>query len=132
MKKEFFLGALCFLAGVVIAVFIAACMFKNLHWPGGDLLMAIVTPFLLGVLSICFSVYVARFGVLTGSNKPMAKYLHLVEIAAIIAVTVLFVALIFRVNHWPGGAQLVLVSCSSLSLLSLIAGFLGCKLLTDK
>lgn len=132
MKKESLQGMLSLLAGIVVAVFIVAFMFKNLHWPGGDLLMALVTPILLLMQAICTSIYVARFGVLKSNGKSAAKHLHRVEISAIIALALFIIALIFRIYHWPGGAYMILVTCFVLSILSLLAGFLGCKLFNDK
>jgi len=132
MKKESLQGLLSVLAGIVGAVIITAFMFKNLQWPGGDLLMAIITPILLLVQAISISVYVALFGALKSNGKSVAKHLHRVEIVAIIILALFIIALIFRIYHWPGGALLVLVTCLVLSILSLIAGFLGCKLCNAK
>lgn len=135
MKKQSFQGALCVLASIVVAVVVMAGMFKNLHWPGGDLLLALVTPFLLMVQAICLSCYVGKYGALNtieGEARPYAQGLLKAEQLAFIALAIFCVAVIFRICHWPGGAYLVMISCISLAILSLAAGYLACKLYSRK
>lgn len=128
MKKESLKCILCLLAGIAGTVFVFACMFKNLHWPGGALMLSIITPALLSLLMIFLSTYAAKFGALKACDKPAAKHLLRVEVAAFITIALLFIALMFRACHWPGGAQLVLITCSTLAILSFLAGIFGCKM----
>ena len=132
MKKESFQGLLCIIAGIMIAAFIFGCMFRNLHWPGGMWLLAVITPCLLAIQSLCLSCYVAKHGKLAQCDKPAAKHLRRIGSAAFVALAFLAIAIIFRANHWPAGAQLVLISCSTLAILSFLAGIFGCKLLNSK
>ena len=135
MKKESFQAMLCCLAGIVVAVFIIGCMFKNLHWPGGDLLLSIITPALLLIQAVCLGCYVGKHGALkniSGPAKPYAMHLLRTEVAAIISIAILIIAIIFRVCHWPGGAQILIVACLSLTVLSILAGIFACRLYAKK
>lgn len=135
MKKQSFQGVLCVLAGIVLAVIIMAFMFKNLQWPGGDLLLAVIVPAMMAILSIDLSCYVSKHGALKaieGKAKPYAHSLLVVEMIAFNALALFFVALIFRICHWPGAALLLLISCILLAILSILAGFFAWMLLSKK
>lgn len=131
MKKESFKGILCLLAGITGTILIFGCMFKALHWPGASYLLYFCSPLLLSLIMICLSCYTAAFGALKSSEKPSAKHLLNAEIIAFIAMAVLVIAIMFKILHWPGGSQMLLVACSTLAFVSLMAGFFGCKLLNE-
>ena len=135
MNKQSFQGALCVLASVLLAVIIITFMFVNLDWPGRDLLLAIIIPAMMAILSINLCIYVGKYGALTtveGKAKSSARFLLIVEKIALIVLVVFFTAIIFRLCHWPFGAQLLMLSCVSLALLSLVAGLGANNLLRNK
>ena len=135
MKKESFLRLLCITASIVVAIGFIAFMFKALHWPVGDLLSTlstIVTPILLVIQSILMLCYVPKYGALKGNGNSVAKDLLNTEISALVFVILFAIGLLFRGLLFPGAAIMIMISCIALCLISLIAGFLGCKLVNKK
>ncbi|MBR5442887.1 MAG: hypothetical protein IKV22_00690 [Paludibacteraceae bacterium] len=132
MKKESFLRLLCITASIVVAIGFIAFMFKALHWPVGDLLSTIVTPILLVIQSILMLCYVPKYGALKGNGNCVAKHLLHTEISALVFVILFAIGLLFRGLLFPGAAIMIMISCIALCLISLIAGFLGCKLINKK
>lgn len=135
MKKESFLGLLCTTAGIVVAIILTAFLFKTLHWPGGTLLSTIITPILLLIQAILMLCYIPKHGalkVLTENGNCIAKHLLNIEISALVFAILLAIGLLFRGLHYPGAGVITMISCCSLCIMSLIAGFLGCKLVNKK
>ena len=135
MKKQFFQGVLCVLANILFAIIFMAVMFKFLHLPGGDLLLFIVTPAMMTALSLCLYIYVGKYRALKafeGEKKPYASFLLKVEMIAFNTLAIFGVAIIFRFCHLPGAVDLLTLSCFTLAILSLLAGFGTCKLLKNK
>ncbi len=119
------------MAGLLMAVILTACMFENLHWPGGDLLLAIIAPTLLLTQSICLSAYVLQFGALKKYDNPSANQLRIIEAVAIFALALLGIAYLFRFMHWPGGAWLMIISSVTLAILSLVGGCIAAKMFKE-
>lgn len=135
MKKESFQGFLLFWAGLLIAAVLMAFMFKHLHWPGGCMLAGIVAPVMLIVQAVCMLCFVPKYGALKAQKEAgnsIAKHLYNIEMSAPVFAVVLAIGMLFRCMHWPGGAQLVLVSCTALAILGILAGILGCAYVNKK
>lgn len=132
MKKESFLRLLCITASIVIAIGFTTFMFKTLHWPGGELLTTTITPILLVIQSILMLCYIPKHGALKGNGNCVAKHLLNTEISALVFAILFAIGLLFSGLRFPGAGIIIMTSCLSLCLISLIAGFLGCKLVNKK
>lgn len=135
MKKQTFQGVLALYSGFVGAVLIDGILFSTLHWPGGSSLLCVVVPLLVAILCLCLAIYVFMHGALNTyveNGISIAKHLRNVEGTAFIFLALAILGFVFRYLQWPGGSQIVMVSCFTLMWLSLLSGILACIFLTKK
>lgn len=135
MKKHTFQGVLALYSGFVGTVLIDGILFSTLHWPGGTSMLCVIVPFLVALLCLCLAIYVFMHGALNAyveKGLSVAKHLRNVEGTAFIFLALAIIGFVFRYLLWPGGAQLVLLSCFALMWLSLLSGILACIFLTKK
>lgn len=135
MKKQTFQGVLALYSGFVGAVLIDGILFSTLHWPGGSSLLCVVVPLLVAILCLCLAIFVFVHGALNtyvGNGISIAKHLRNVEGTAFIFLALAILGFVFRYLQWPGGSQIVMVSCFTLMWLSLLSGILACIFLTKK
>lgn len=135
MKKQTFQGVLALYSGFVGAVLINGILFSTLHWPGGTSMLCVVVPLLVALLCLCLAIYVFMHGALNAyveKGLSVAKHLRNVEGTAFIFLALAIVGFVCRHMHWPGGSQIVMVSCFTLMWLSLLSGILACIFLTKK
>ena len=135
MKKQTFQGVLALYSGFIGAVLINGILFRTLHWPGGTSMLCVVVPLLVALLCLCLAIYVFMHGALNAyveKGLSVAKHLRNVEGTAFIFVALAIVGFVCRHMHWPGGSQIVMVSCFTLMWLSLLSGILACIFLTKK
>ena len=135
MKKQTFQGVLALYSGFVGAVLIDGILFSTLHWPGGSSLLCVVVPLLVAILCLCLAIFVFVHGALNTyveNGLSIAKHLRNVEGTAFIFLALAILGFVFRYLQWPGGSQIVMVSCFALMWLSLLSGILACIFLTKK
>lgn len=135
MDKKTFQKLLCVMSGAFVAIAVVAFLFKVLHYPGGTMLVSIVVPILLMVEGCTLCLYLPKHSALReliAAGNKVARMLLIVEICAAISIIVVGVGLLFRGMHYPGASMMLLVSCMSLAILSLIGGCLGAKLLNKE
>ena len=135
MKKQTFQGVLALYSGFIGAVLINGILFRTLHWPGGTSMLCVVVPLLVALLCLCLAIYVFMHGALNAyveKGLSVAKHLRNVEGTAFIFLALAIVGFVCRHMHWPGGSQIVMVSCFTLMWLSLLSGILACIFLTKK
>lgn len=135
MDKRTFQALLCVMSGAFVAIAVVAFLFKVLHYPGGTMLMNIVVPILLQTEGLTLFFYLLKHSALheliVAGNK-VARVLLFIEGFAALSLIAVGVGLIFRCLHYAGGGMMLLVSCMSLAILSLIGGCLGAKLLNKE
>ena len=135
MKKQTFQGLLTLYSGFVGAAMINGILFRTLHWPGGCSILFVIVPLLVAILCLGLAIYVFMHGALNAyvrKGVSVAKYLRNVEGTAFIFLALVIVGLVCRHMHWPGGSQLVMISCFALMWLSILSGVLACIFLTKK
>ena len=135
MKKQTFQGVLALYSGFVGTVLIDGILFRTLHWPGGTSILCVIVPFLVALLCLCLAIYVFMHGALNAyveKGLSVAEHLRNVEGTAFIFLALAILGFVFRYLQWPGGSQIVLVSCFTLMWLSLLSGILACIFLTKK
>ena len=135
MKKQTFQGLLTLYSGFVGAVLINGILFRTLHWPGGCSILFVVVPILVALLCLCLAIYVFMHGALNAyveKGLSVAKHLRNVEGTAFIFLALAIVGFVCRHLHWPGGSQVVMVSCFALMWLSILSGVFACIFLTKK
>ena len=135
MKKQTFQGLLSLYSGFIGAVLIDGILFSTLHWPGGTSILCVIVPLFVAILCLCLAIYVFMHGALNAyveKGLSVAKHLRNVEGTAFIFLALAIVGFVCRHMHWPGGSQIVLVSCFALMWLSLLSGILACIFLTKK
>ena len=135
MKKQTFQGVLALYSGFVGAVLINGLLFRTLNWPGGCSILFVIVPLLVALLCLSLAIYVFMYGALNAyveKGLSIAKHLRNVEGTAFIFLALAILGFVFRYLQWPGGSQIVMVSCFALMWLSLLSGILACIFLTKK
>ena len=78
----------------LLSLVILAMFFKFMHWPGASILL-IISSGILGVISI-----MVAFKYLKNSNS----FLKWIGFSSNIILPIMFFALLFKIQHWPGGS----------------------------
>jgi len=103
------------IAGTIMLGF--AAMFKIMHWAGAGVLMT------LGAFTLALVFMPSALGVLwkeTHSGKRLSLY-----ISAFIAGILFIFGMLFKIQHWPGAAYLIIVAAISAVLLFIPSLLIG-------
>jgi|LakMenE18May11ns_1017448.scaffolds.fasta_scaffold9914547_2 hypothetical protein len=104
--------------GVVITSVISL-LFKIMHWPGANELL------ILSLGSIAYFAAIAAFQIPEESTLGLRpRQVLLLNYFAYLSLTLLILGFLFKIMHWPGCNEMLIIGIGCLSIASVIKGFM--------
>ena len=130
MKQSNLKAWLCLCGGILVALWVNGGMWHCLHWPGGY--AQLITDACLTIIFGCvLAVWLGKsnaFDSLIATRGKSALHLRNSLIGLSSASCFLSLSVIFRLMRWPFNAQLVILSCVTITILLILIGIWGYKL----
>ena len=130
MKKSNYGALLCIFGSVTAALWVHGGMWRYLHWPGGyaQLITAACATIILGCVLAVWLSKSDVFDSIISTKGRSALHLRNSLICLSLVSGIFSLGVIFRLMHWPYGAQLIIWPCAIIAILFILIGVLGSKL----
>lgn len=127
MKKSNFAACLSLCGGFIAALWLHGGFWRYFHWPSGVLQMLVAAGLTI-IFGCVLAVWLGNSGVfndLIAKKGKCATHLRNSLICLSALSSILSVGVIFRIMHWPGGAQLIIWPGLIISILLILIGIFG-------
>lgn len=104
---------------VIILTSIISLLFKIMHWPGANSLLIISLQSTATIL--CIAAFQVPKESALGLTPRQAVWLNF---CSYLSLAVLILGFLFKTMHWPGCNEMIILGIASLSIASLIKGFM--------
>lgn len=119
MMKQNKINRLQIVHYVIISIWIIGLLFKIMHWPGCNELL------IISLFSAACVVALASFQIPKDSFLGLtARQTIMLNYGAYFSLAVLILGLLFKIMHWVGCNEMIIIGIGCLSIFSMIKGFL--------